>query len=667
MIRKKIQKIQNAEQIAAGEVVERPANVIKELIENSIDAGSTEIKVNIRKAGKRLIQVIDNGFGIPSEELEIALKRHTSSKIRRIEDLQKLSTLGFRGEALASIIAVSKVEIISRTSDEEIGLQLIIEGGIIKKKNKISVPVGVNIQVKDLFYNIPARQKFLKSDPTELGHITDIIQRYSLAYPNIHFIYTHNELQILNCPSENDLKTTVFHIYGKNIINQMKEIEYEEKGYLFKITGLIGHPRISRKSRDQSSIFINQRYIKSDLLFRAIKEAYEGILMINKNPFFILNLEVNPSIIDFNIHPKKLEIRFEDDIFIYNKVYNILRGFINSYFLKSEEEHILTDLNKYTEKYSKIDEKINGYSFQKELKIKEKTIQNNKKEKEELKITSKNIGEKIKDIPIIGNPCEIKSNIKKLEDQNLNYDTLQDRKDEDLRIIQLDLDDNYLKKEDSYSSDSIIRNKYIIKKNFPKIRLMSYTGQLNNKIYIVLEGKSKDNEEGLFILDQHAASERITKEFYYNMYNRTKKMVQKLISPLKIEISPTEKIFLENNLKKIEKLGFKFENFGGNTYLLREIPIIFHKTISSEIIRDIISDIAEIGRDKSFSDAKEEIINYLSCHRSIRGGDNLSLKDIRKLIEDLAACENPFHCAHGRPTLKFISFKEMDKFFRRTA
>ncbi|MFX0006223.1 MAG: DNA mismatch repair endonuclease MutL, partial [Candidatus Hermodarchaeota archaeon] len=222
MNERKIKKIIDAEKIAAGEVVDRPANIVKELIENSIDANANEIRVIVKRAGKSFIQVIDNGFGIPSEDLELAFERHTSSKIRSIMDLENLSTLGFRGEALASIAAVSKVDITSRVKDEEKGVQLLIEGGKIVDKKKVSCPIGTKIQVSNLFYNLPARQKFLKTDATELSHITDIIQRYSLSYPELHFIYRHNDLDILNCPASNDLKTTVFHIYGKKIAKFME-------------------------------------------------------------------------------------------------------------------------------------------------------------------------------------------------------------------------------------------------------------------------------------------------------------------------------------------------------------------------------------------------------------------------------------------------------------
>ncbi|MGM0470362.1 MAG: DNA mismatch repair endonuclease MutL [Promethearchaeati archaeon] len=615
MNRRKIKPIKNADKIAAGEVVERPANVVKELIENSIDAEATEIRINIRKAGKVSIQVIDNGIGIPSDDLSVAFESHTSSKIRGIEDLEILSTLGFRGEALASIAAVSKIDIISRIEEEKFGKQLIIEGRKIVNEREISAPVGTNIRVSNLFYNTPARQKFLKTDSTELGHITDIIQRYALAYPHLHFIYTHNELTMINCPLQNDLQTTIFHIYGKKIAQLCESIHYEEKGYRFKLSGFLGHPKTAKKGRQYSTFFINKRFIKSSLLFDAVKEAYEGVLMIGRNPFFVLNLDLDPSVIDFNIHPKKLRVRFEDEEFVYNKVYNIIRDFVENKFIKDEGKYLSTNLQ--------------DFGSQKEFHQHETIL-----EEELIEIE------------------DITNNEHKLPSK-------------DLTSIQLNLEDTQIFDSKNQKGDSYFRGKYINIKNFPKIRPISLTGQLSNNIYIILEGINENNEEGFFILDQHAASERINKEFLIQQYEQSNKHKQRLISPLKIELNPSEKLFLEDNLKEIKKLGFTFEPFRGNTFILREIPTVFQKEINPIIIKDIISDITEIGKDKSFSKVKEEIINYLACHRSIRGGDDLSLQAIQKLIIELAHCNDPFHCAHGRPTLKFFSFKELDKLFKR--
>jgi DNA mismatch repair protein MutL len=615
----KIKKIIDAEKIAAGEVVDRPANIVKELIENSIDAEAKEIRVLVRRAGKSLIQVIDNGIGIPSEDIEMAFERHTSSKIRSIKDLEHLSTLGFRGEALASIAAVSKVEIISRVEVEEKGVHLYIEGGKIVDKKQVSCPIGTNIRVSNIFYNLPARQKFLKSDATELSHISDILQRYSLSYPELHFIYRHNNIDILNCPASNDLKTTVFHIYGKKIAKFMEPFDYLDIDNKFKMQGLLGHPQIAKKNRSYSSIFINRRYIISDVLFRAIIEAYEGTLMVSKYPFVIIFLELDPSIIDFNVHPKKLHVRFEREDAIYNKVYNVIQSFVEEKFIIKEAKYLSTELEDFIPKEEKISKKIITplkEDHQEEYEAEEKILEN----------------------PLI------------LEES-----------------VQLSLDDNIIEDKESrkHIPEALLRRKIITSKNFPKLRLISHTGQLSNRIYVVLEGMNENGEEGLFILDQHAASERINKEKFLEEFETSKMSRQKLISALKIEVSSSEKIFLESNLNEIQKLGFVFEYFGGNTFILREIPVIMKKVPNINIIKEIICDITEIGKDKSFREVKEEIINYLSCHKSIRGGEELSLKDIRDLLIKLAKCKDSFHCAHGRPTMRFFSFKELDKLFKR--
>lgn len=619
MTASKIKKIIDAEKIAAGEVVDRPANIVKELIENSIDAEAKEIRVLVRRAGKSLIQVIDNGIGIPSEDIEMAFERHTSSKIRSIKDLEHLSTLGFRGEALASIAAVSKVEIISRVEVEEKGVHLYIEGGKIVDKKQVSCPIGTNIRVSNIFYNLPARQKFLKSDATELSHISDILQRYSLSYPELHFIYRHNNIDILNCPASNDLKTTVFHIYGKKIAKFMEPFDYLDIDNKFKMQGLLGHPQIAKKNRSYSSIFINRRYIISDVLFRAIIEAYEGTLMVSKYPFVIIFLELDPSIIDFNVHPKKLHVRFEREDAIYNKVYNVIQSFVEEKFIIKEAKYLSTELEDFIPKEEKISKKIITplkEDHQEEYEAEEKILEN----------------------PLI------------LEES-----------------VQLSLDDNIIEDKESrkHIPEALLRRKIITSKNFPKLRLISHTGQLSNRIYVVLEGMNENGEEGLFILDQHAASERINKEKFLEEFETSKMSRQKLISALKIEVSSSEKIFLESNLNEIQKLGFVFEYFGGNTFILREIPVIMKKVPNINIIKEIICDITEIGKDKSFREVKEEIINYLSCHKSIRGGEELSLKDIRDLLIKLAKCKDSFHCAHGRPTMRFFSFKELDKLFKR--
>ena len=634
MSSRKIKKIVDAEKIAAGEVVDRPANIVKELIENSIDAGAKEIRIVVKKAGKNLIQIIDDGYGILPDEILIAFERYTSSKIVKIEDLEKLSTLGFRGEALASIAAVSQVEITSRVKENERGINIILKAGKLVEKKEVFCPIGTNIKVKNIFYNIPARKKFLKQDPTELGHITDIIQRYSLAYPQIHFIYNHNEMNILNCPGSNDLRTTVFHIYGKKVANFMELINY--KGNNIKLHGLLGHSEVSKNNRTHSSLFLNKRYVISDLLFRAVQEAYKGILMIGKFPFFILHLEIDPSVIDFNVHPKKLQIRFENEEYVYNKVYNIVRMCVEEKFMEEEISHTYSDLSEFSQKENDLE----VITFSKDTKS-----DNAAKDKQ----------------PKVINEV----NESKIEIEQLEHLFLEEIPTE--KTVQLNLSDkdNISGRNDKSSTDSFLRGDYIKIKNFPKLRLVSQTGQLSNKTYIVLEGINKNREEGFYILDQHAASERVNKEYFLNYFQTSKKERQNLINPLTVEVSPSEKFFLEANLKQINKLGFDFEHFRGNTFVLRAVPTIMGRIPNINLITEIISDITEIGKEASFTEKLDEIVNYLACHKSIRGGDDMSLKSIRKLIIDLGNCKDSFHCAHGRPTLKFFSFKELDKLFKR--
>ncbi|MFW9952144.1 MAG: DNA mismatch repair endonuclease MutL [Candidatus Thorarchaeota archaeon] len=631
MQRKRIEKILDAEKIAAGEVVERPANIVKELIENSIDADAKEIRIIVKKAGKALIQVIDDGIGIPPNEVEIAFQRHTSSKIRTVEDLNTLSTLGFRGEALASIAAVSEVEMVTRTAETEVGAFLSIKGGKINEIKEISSSIGTQIKVKNLFYNVPARLKFLKKDLTELAHITDIIQRYALAYPHIQFIYIHNDIPLLNCPASNDLRTTVFHIYGKGVADHMEPFTYEESN--LKLHGLLGHSTISRNNRTLSSVFVNQRYVISDVIFKAIQDAYKGVLMIGKFPFFVLNIELDPSHLDFNIHPKKLHIRFENEKYVYNKVYNIIRSYIENFFIKRPLDLIESDLTTYIN----ISEEVNE----------DRAPENNL---DEFNLITEN------------------DTTMSFERANVEIEhNLTQSQCEKERSIQLDLLDQKVGELEIKNSlpESILREQYISKENFPKLHLISKTGQLSNKTYIVLEGINENGEQGIYLLDQHAASERINKEYFVDSYVQSKSQKQQLISPLKIDLTPSESQFLQANLNQIKKLGFNFEHFGGNSFVLREIPTIMGRIPTVDLIKDIITNITEIGKHDDFENVKDEIINYLACHKSIRGGDDLSLYDIRKLILALADCRDSYHCAHGRPTLKFISFKELDKLFKR--
>jgi len=622
----RIKKIIDFEKIAAGEVVERPASVVKELLENSIDAEAKSIKIIVKNAGKTLIQVIDDGYGIERDDVELAFERYTSGKIEKFDDLDSLSTLGFRGEALSSIAVVSQVELITRIEKDALGTSIIVNDGEIKEIKKSSAPIGTNISVKNLFYNIPARRKFLKSDKVELGHITDIITRYALAFPQIHFQYQHNQLDILNCPSSDSLKDMVFHIYGKKTARKMYEIDYSHPSALFKLSGLLGDPDISKKKRGSSSLFVNRRYVISDRFFEVINSAYKGFLMIGRYPFFILNLEIEPSTVDFNIHPKKLTIRFNNEKISFPFIESALRAFLEEQLLPKKQEGIIKPLVSFSEKDQILDSELTSEYTQ---------------ETEEIEDFHDN------------NMVEI-----------LASDQIQLKEKIQTRLIKQELQEN---EKLGKATKVLAKKDLIITDSLPMMRLISDTGQLSNNTYIIFESEDDDGNPGILLLDQHAASERIMKERYLKQYNEAKIEKQLLISPIKLDISPAEVFFLREHLNEINKFGFDLEDFGGNTFVLRAIPAIFQKIPRLDVVKDMIEEIVEMGKQQSFSQAEEDIINYLACHKSIRGGDVLRAKDIKNLVIDLSKCSDPKHCAHGRPTFKFISFKELDKMFKRIA
>lgn len=617
----RVKKIIDYEKIAAGEVVERPASVVKELVENSIDAGANEIKIIVKGAGKSLIQIIDDGFGIEKEDVEVAFERYTSGKIERFEDLNSLKTLGFRGEALSSIATVSQVELITRTKNDDLGTFIIVHGGEIKEKKELSAPIGTNIKVKNLFFNIPARRKFLKSDKVELGHITDIITRYALVYPEIHFLYKHNELEILNCPSSHELLDMVFHIYGKQKAKKMQEIKYSHPDGLLKISGLLGEPEISLKNRRNSSLFVNKRYVISDYFFEVINAAYKGFLMIGRQPFFIINLDVDPASVDFNIHPKKLTIRFNNEKVLFPYIENALRARLEDLFLPKKDKGVFIPLHTKRVKVNSID------------------LESEVEESSSGTVESEDI------LPL----------------QSLHEDFILQE------MIQTTLLDDESPGDDVKTkiTRKALQEQSIITDTLPKMRPISISGQLSNKIYVLFESEDENGNSGILILDQHAASERIMKEKFQNQYKNSNIQKQQLISPLKLKISPAESFFIGEHLTEINSFGFELEEFGGNTFILRAIPAIFGKLPKIQVLPNMIEELADIGRQRSFTGAEDEIINYLSCHKAVRGGDYLNSKSIRKLVIDLSKCEDPNHCAHGRPTYKFISFKEFDKMFKR--
>ncbi|OLS14586.1 MAG: DNA mismatch repair protein [Promethearchaeota archaeon CR_4] len=615
----KIQKIEHAERIAAGEVVERPTSVVKELLENSIDAGSKNITISLKQGGKESIQVIDDGCGIPADEVALAFQKHFSSKIRSADDLEHLTTLGFRGEALGSIATVARVLIITKVRDSETGYKIAIEGGQIYSEGQTGAPDGTNITVKNLFFNIPARRKFLKTDSVELAHCTDIVVRYALAYPSVRIKYTHNDQAILHTPGTNSLVDTVGTCYDSQTARQVFPFEYANSGLSIKIQGILGAPTIARPSRQAASLFVNQRYVQVKKIAEAVESAYHSLVMVNRFPFYVLFLEVPPDAIDVNIHPRKQVIRIAHE----EEITESLRGAIRD----ALTQHTF----------------IPG----KEVRAVEVPLQVPGMPLLRLETTSptsslRSIDGRSPDaISAICPPQIDKSSTQ----TTLN---LSARKDGKMSTVHL-----------SQTIDQMPEGWFQVGK-LPKWRPINAQNQVHDT-YVLFEG-----EDGLYIVDQHAIAERARYEaLQAELATHNKISSQQLLIPIKIDLSPAESDFLQKNILALKRYGVTLDFFGGTTFLLRRLPVIFGNLEQVSFIKDTIRSLVDLGMQTPLDEARDAVLKKLACHGSIRAGEPLKKAQILKLVKDVAACELPFNCCHGRPSIIILSFEELEKRFKR--
>jgi DNA mismatch repair protein MutL len=596
-------------QIAAGEVIERPASVVKELVENSIDAGATQITIEIKDAGRKLIRVTDNGAGMTRSDAEVAFEKHSTSKIQRIEDLDYLTSLGFRGEALASIASVAKVECITKPHGIEIGTHVFIEGANTVKMKDIGCAVGTTIKVIDLFYNTPARLKFLKREQTELAHISDTVTRFVLRYKEIHFRLTHNGNELINSPvTENDIENIV-NIYGKNVGRELVPIECNSEDGYIRIHGFISKPSITRGDVSNQSIFVNKRYVKNRLVSSTIKDVYRNLIPRHRYPVVILNLDINPSNIDVNIHPTKIQVRFEDEYRIRRLIYNAIETTLRQHNLITE---------------------IHAVDLKPQFKAigTEATAMFTKPQSS---------------LPI---PSPIRPPVE-LEPQKVPPPPP--------RQSSLEIEEQKRSGEIGPESDNILKSQ-----GSSTLPLMIPTGQIHNKYIIAQTG------DGLVIIDQHAAAERIQFEKIRNKYETSSMQSQKLISPIQLELTPKEINALDSFIDKLKAMNFEIEPFGRNTYQVRAVPVVLGRVEDREAVHDIISDLLELGKVKDESILNEKIIQIMACRSAIKTGDPLNLTEMHSLIQELYSLKNPYSCAHGRPTIISLTDKQLEKWFHRT-
>ena len=623
--------------IAAGEVVERPSSVVKELIENSIDAGSTKIVIDIQDGGKKLIRITDNGCGIASSEVDKSFLRHATSKIKNIDDLYDLYSLGFRGEALASISAVSKLEMVTKTKDEPIGTKVLVEGGCIISKEPVGTFNGTTIIIKDIFFNTPARQKFLKSTHAETINISDLINKLAIGNPYVQFKYVNNNKNMLNTPGDNKLLSVVRSIYGKEICENLIEINHECK--YFKINGYIGNNNIYRSNKNLQHIYINKRFVKSKIVLDAISEAYKGIIPINKHSVCFIYLTINPASIDVNIHPTKLEVKFENEKEMYIELRDILRktllsssliGKYETYDKKEIDKNILAkeNSNRIKSIHENKDIKVVDKNYEKPIdsfmsfnefinlknnieKDKEHTLKNIYDEKSITSINDldniKIIKENSNDEYIIEDSFSIED-IEKLDKEKERQDNL------------VNLNNEYKKDTSNYKSSSDYTNKITedIKKVDDNIQEQFFDETSSNKFslagynvigtifdtYIIL---SKGNS--MYLLDQHAAHEKILYERYMDKFYKSSINMQMLLDPIVLELSNIDMLHVENNLDLFMKFGFEIELFGNNHIMIRCVPTIFGVPESEKFILQIIDNIEEIKNNYELKGEKFATIN----------------------------------------------------------
>lgn len=670
--------------IAAGEVVERPSSVVKELLENAIDSGATQVVVDITDGGKKCIKISDNGGGILSSEVEKCFLRHATSKIKSIDDLFDLYSLGFRGEALASISAVSNIEMVTKTKEEMIGTKIVLSGSKIIKKEPVGTKDGTTITVKDLFFNTPVRAKFLKSTHAETINISDLINKLAIGNPNVRLKYINNSKLMLNTPGDNKLISVIRSIYGKEITDNLIEVDYEDEK--IKISGYIGNNNIYRSNKNLQHIYINKRFVKSKVILDAINESYKSIIPINKFGVCFLNIKINPSEIDVNIHPTKLEVKFQDEKEVYIKIRDVIKnkllnisliGKYKSY--DSSENYVQNKLNQIEENKTEV-QNIN-IAKNIEYKVKENNEYENK-DQEAIKInerddlsTFKSFKEALEEKNHIDKSKEdLHDNISYSESlNNNNYDRIHEEEqsdyysnmgyiennikeskynDIDKKLEEISTQASFLEEQDDIL-DKIVdnsQNTHFRASDFKVIGTILNT-------YIVLEKGTS-----MYLLDQHAAHEKVLYEEYMTKFKNQNIDMQMLLDPIVIELSSVDMLDVEKNLNLFMKFGFEIEIFGDNHIMVRGVPNIFGVAQSEKFIFQIIDNIGDL---ESSYDLKMDKIASMSCRAAIKANDKIHFDEINSLLSKMEKCENPYTCPHGRPSMVEISKKEIEKMFKR--
>lgn len=640
--------------IAAGEVVERPSAVVKELVENAIDAGANAITCEIKEGGISLIRITDNGCGIEKDQIDTAFLRHATSKIRTVEDLLSVSSLGFRGEALASIASVSQVELVTKTPKDMIGVRYVIEGGEKKTCEDIGCPNGTTFIVRNLFYNTPARRKFLKSATTEAGYVNELVMRLAVSHPNVSFKLIVNNQIKLHTSGNNNMKDILYSIYGREIANDLLEVQAETADV--KVFGFIGKPLISRGNRSYENFYINGRYIKSSLICKAIEEAYKPYIMQHKYPFTALHFQINPDCIDVNVHPTKLEVRFRNG----EQVYRITKEAIAEALSTREMIPEISFEDRKIEK-TKITEAPEPFEFKRMQKMNSPFLL--KPPTKELKNDAYDDMKQEK----IGNPMNVSSD-----------DTTSKPSDSVPSIVQQlqqkreQLMEGMVKEKDAYEVNQQmglfdrIKQSATNEETTQELPFLSQEAKQNHRIigqlfatYWIVEFDGK-----MFIIDQHAAHEKILYEKTMNNVRNKVQLSQMIHPPIVLSFQMREEEVYRKYEDVFVRLGFEIEHFGGREYSIRAVPNDMLNIANEDLFLDLLDQLMEYHGERDLELVLEKVAS-MSCKAAIKGNQKISYEEASNLIDQLLSLENPYHCPHGRPVIVSMTKYEIEKKFKR--
>lgn len=640
--------------IAAGEVIERPSSVVKELVENAIDAGANAITLEIKEGGSSLIRITDNGSGIPKEQIQLAFLRHSTSKIKSVEDLLTVSSLGFRGEALSSIAAVAQVELITKTAGALTGSRYLIDGGKEKCLEEIGAPEGTTFLVRNLFYNTPARRKFLKTAATEGGYISDLIEKLALSHPEISFRFINGGQNKLYTSGNGTLKDVIYGVYGREIVSNLLPVNYE--GENFSVEGFIGKPVLNRGNRALENYFINGRYIKSTIISKAIEDAYSGFTMPKKYPFTALHFKIASETIDINVHPTKMELRFSDGERIYREVYQAVHDCLS-------RRSVIPEVTFAPEKRE--EKKAEEIRPPKEQAVQPSEAASVSAPESGVKRTAEKIKENKLPEPFEVNRFRETAMGKKPEtvifrEEERNYRP-QSGTAETIPKAPAAAKPEEERREPAPAAAPVQMNlfeadrKLLDEKSLADHKVI---GQLFDTYWLI------EFDQKLFIMDQHAAHEKVLYERFMKRAQEGSVASQQLLPPQIITLTLAAGQVLKENLPLIEQMGFEIESFGGNEYAIRGVPVELYGASGKDMVLEIIDDLMENPGKVSKETVKGRIAT-MACKAAVKGNNRLQVSEVQELIRELLTLENPYNCPHGRPTMISMSKYELEKKFKR--